>query len=212
MPSDQLIPSGPVIDPEDRPPTRAPRGGKGRPLLVRLLPILIVVVALGSFGGIVGYYYFASSGSDGVAPLIKADQQPFRIKPDNPGGMEVPDQDKEIYNRVGQAERGSAPPPTAERLLPPPEAPLPRPAPTPNQASPNTANPNLANPNLGGPVLGAPPTTRSSTLSAAPPRPPGEPPPAATAPCAPAVTPPAATPAAAPATPPVATSAARSAA
>src|SRR5258708_7087241 len=116
MASDQLIP-GPVIDPDDRPKARAPRGGaKRRPLLV---PLLIVIVALGSFAGIVGYYYFASNRGDGVAPLIKAEAQPFKIKPDNPGGLDVPDQDKEIYNRVGQAERSSTPAPTAERLLPP---------------------------------------------------------------------------------------------
>jgi SPOR domain len=173
MPEDGLIPQSPSVDPEDRPTTSSRRSragaGKRRPLLVRLLPVMIVVVALGSFAGIVGYYYFAASGSNGVVPLIKADVQPFKIKPDNPGGMDVPDQDKEIYDRVGRADRGSVPPASAERLLPPPETPLPRPAPV--------------NPNLGGSVLGAPPPARPATLSAAPPPLPGAPP--ASAPAAP---------------------------
>jgi len=196
MPDD--VPPIPAIDPEDRPAATGRERARKRPLLVRLLPMLIVVLALGSFAGIVGYYYFAGGGSDGVAPLIKADQQPFKIKPENPGGIEVPDQDKEIYNRVG---RSSVPPPTAERLLPPPETPLPRPAPSttvpsvpPAAASPpgTGTSPNLANPNLGGPMLGAAPQTRSNTLSAAPPRPPGTPPPpAASVPPAPDVAPPA---------------------
>ncbi|HEX9463898.1 MAG TPA: SPOR domain-containing protein [Alphaproteobacteria bacterium] len=181
----------PAIDPDDRPVTVVRGRGGRRPLLVRLLPLLIVVVALGGFGGIVGYYYFASAGNDGVAPLIKADQQPFKIKPENPGGIEVPDQDKEIYNRVGQAERSSVPPPSAERLLPPPETPLPRPSAPAAGSTPNPNPPN-PNPNVGGPVLGAAPTARPSTFSAAPPRPAGAPPPrSASVPPAPDVAPPA---------------------
>jgi len=188
MPDD--VPPIPAIDPEDRPVATGRGRARKRPLLVRLLPMLIVVVALGSFAGIVGYYYFAGGGSDGVAPLIKADQQPFKIKPENPGGIEVPDQDKEIYNRVGRAERSSVPPPTAERLLPPPETPLPRPAPLPPAAPPPGTG--ATNPNLGGPVLGAAPQARSPTLSAVPPRPPGAPPPPApNVPPAPDVAPPA---------------------
>lgn len=189
----------PAVDPEDRPvPTGRGRkrrnGGGRRPLLVRLLPLLIVVVALGSFAGIVGYYYFAGAGTDGVAPLIKADQQPFKIKPENPGGIEVPDQDKEIYNRVGQVERSSVPPPNAERLLPPPETPLPRPAPAASPAPPAQpqGSPANSNPNVGGAVLGAAPPARPSTLSAAPPRPANAPPPpVAAVPPTPDVAPPA---------------------
>ncbi len=150
----------PVIDPRDRPAKAK------RPLLVRLLPLLIVVVALGGFGGIVGYYYFAGSGggAEGVAPLIKADQRPVRVRPDNPGGMEVPHQDKEIYDRV--ASRGTPPSPAAERLLPPPEAPLPRPSTATPGASPSVSSPAAASPL---------PNTAPSTLPATPPRPPGAP-------------------------------------
>jgi hypothetical protein len=153
---------GPIVMPEDRPAAAAPPRGK-RPLLVRLLPLLIVVVALGGFGGIVGYYYLANSagGVDGVAPLVRADQRPVRVRPENPGGMDVPHQDKEIYDKV--AGRGAAAP-AAERLLPPPETPMPRPAAPPQAATP-------AVPGSGSPV-GSP-----GTLAAAPPRPPTAPPP-----------------------------------
>ncbi|MEC9347809.1 MAG: SPOR domain-containing protein [Pseudomonadota bacterium] len=64
------------------------------------------------------------ASSDAV-PIVRAPDGPDRVKPDDPGGVAVPDQDKTVYetfeSRAGQpAER-------IERLLPPPEAPLPEP-------------------------------------------------------------------------------------
>src|SRR5215472_4732047 len=126
MPSDDLQ-QAPVIDPEDRPVSSRTRVRGRRSLLARLLPVMIVVVALGGFAGLVGYYYMAE-GPNSAAPLIKADIQPFKVKPDNPGGMDVPDQDKAIYDRVGRVDQSSVPPPNTERLLPLPETPVPRPA------------------------------------------------------------------------------------
>jgi len=153
---------GPIVGPGDRMPDVAPRR---RSLLVRLLPILIVVVALGGFSGIVGYYYLAGSTSSGtaeaVAPLIKADQRPVRVRPENPGGMDVPHQDKEIYDRVGGSNRG-APPAAAERLLPPPETPMARPQATTPVPAPSGA-------------MASPPP--ASTMAAVPQRPAGTPPP-----------------------------------
>ncbi len=194
MPSDDLQPS-PVVDPEDRPVASRSRVRGRRSLLARLLPVMIVVVALGGFAGLVGYYYMAE-GPNGAAPLIKADLQPFKVKPDNPGGMDVPDQDKAIFDRMGRVDQSSVPPPNTERLLPPPETPVPRPtvaqntaaavtppppvppttpaiAPQPASPAPaSTASPatsSAPNPNVGGPVLGVPQTPRSPTLAAAPP-------------------------------------------
>jgi hypothetical protein len=54
-------------------------------------------------------------------PLIKADPQPIKVKPEQPGGLVVPDRNMMIYN-----ERPGGPP--AEKLLPPPEQPEARPA------------------------------------------------------------------------------------
>jgi cell division septation protein DedD len=53
-------------------------------------------------------------------PLIRADNTPVKVKPDKAGGMEIPDQDNPLYGA-----KSSAP---VEKLLPPPEAPQPRPA------------------------------------------------------------------------------------
>jgi len=69
-----------------------------------------------------------NSGAD--VPLIRADERPTRVKPEKPGGMEIPDRDKLIYTQKRAA---------VEHLLPPPEKPMPRPtaplAPTPQPES-----------------------------------------------------------------------------
>jgi hypothetical protein len=49
-------------------------------------------------------------------PLIRADPQPIKVKPEQPGGLVVPDRNMLIYN-----ERPGGPP--VEKLLPPPEQP-----------------------------------------------------------------------------------------
>jgi hypothetical protein len=54
------------------------------------------------------------------APLIKADPQPIKVKPEQPGGLVVPDRNMMIYS-----ERPGGPP--VEKLLPPPEQPEARP-------------------------------------------------------------------------------------
>jgi hypothetical protein len=61
-------------------------------------------------------------------PLIKADPQPIKVKPDQPGGLVVPDRNMLIYS-----ERAGGPP--VEKLLPPPEQPAARPV-TPPPAAP----------------------------------------------------------------------------
>ncbi|MEK7245999.1 MAG: hypothetical protein AAB223_08265, partial [Pseudomonadota bacterium] len=65
---------------------------------------------------------FAGGGGDGV-PVVRADPTPFKARPRDPGGMEIPDRDKLVYERLpggGAEER-------VERLLPPAEAPVLRP-------------------------------------------------------------------------------------
>lgn len=50
------------------------------------------------------YYAFSGSSSNtaaGGTALVKADPQPVKIAPENPGGKAVPDQDKAVYNNVG---------------------------------------------------------------------------------------------------------------
>ncbi len=62
-----------------------------------------------------------AAGPSGQVPLIRADTEPVKVKPEKAGGMNIPDKDDPIYSM-----RPGANP--VEKLLPPPEAPAPRPA------------------------------------------------------------------------------------
>ena len=89
----------------------------------RLLAVLIALFAVGGFGGVLWYAYSQGQRSgEGMTPTLKADGEPSRVKPDQPGGMVVPHQDKLVLNNMQQA----AKPGQTERLLPPAEAPLPQ--------------------------------------------------------------------------------------
>lgn len=106
---------------------------------LRWLRIVVVVTVLGGFGALVAWVYYTTTRDaqlpEGQIPLVRADPTPYRTRPDNPGGTEVPHQNFEVYNRLGQPV--AAPPPgrQVERLLPPPEVPMPRPQPAPPQAA-----------------------------------------------------------------------------
>ena len=98
-----------------------------------LIAGLVAVVVVGVFAGGLWFAYQQGlqhgGGSTGAAdvPLIRADERPTKVKPENPGGMEVPDRDKLIYTQKR---------PTVEHLLPPPEKPMPRPT-APSAAAPS---------------------------------------------------------------------------
>lgn len=125
-------------------------------------------------------------GASGAPPLVRAEQGPAKVAPENPGGMQVPNQDKQIYERIagndGQAASGSQ----IERLLPPPERPTatptspavtvpmrPAPNPVPNQAPANQTAagiPNRTDAPSATPLPGAPAQKQASPAetSAAP--------------------------------------------
>ncbi|HEV2678128.1 MAG TPA: SPOR domain-containing protein [Aliidongia sp.] len=112
------------IDPTERPyyagEDEPRRGGM-------LRNILVVCVMVACAGAI---YFAYSKGKQaggnetgGAVPLIRADQDPTKKKPDDAGGS-TPDQDKLVYNPNDP--NGAK----VERLLPPPEQPLPKPLPS----------------------------------------------------------------------------------
>jgi hypothetical protein len=100
----------------DREPGDRASGGRSVSLIVG------VVLGVALVGG-VGWYAFKGAGGVALAPgetqVIKADATPYKMKPDNPGGMQVENQDKLVYDRVA---KGAAPN-RVESLLPPPEEP-----------------------------------------------------------------------------------------
>ncbi|MEJ0070214.1 MAG: SPOR domain-containing protein [Pseudomonadota bacterium] len=117
------------FDPRDLEPALPTR--EERPVRSKVAPIMIALVALAGFGGVVWYAYdqgVRQTATPGVTPLIKADTGPTKVRPEQPGGMEVPHQDKLVLNSLPDPDKTGAPP--VERLLPPAETPLPRPTAT----------------------------------------------------------------------------------
>jgi SPOR domain len=110
-----------------------PREYEARPRFRGLIASLVALVVIGVFAGGLWFAYqqgLRHGGSSAGAvdvPLIRADERPTKIKPENPGGMEIPDRDKLIYTQKRAA---------VEHLLPPPEKPMPRPTAPPSAAAP----------------------------------------------------------------------------
>ena len=102
---------------DDKPPRR-PR---------RVLATVLALIIMGLFSGglwfayVQGKRHAGSDAANGDVPLIRADERPTKVKPDQPGGMEIPDRDKLIYNPTRKV---------VEHLLAPAEKPMPRPAPS----------------------------------------------------------------------------------
>lgn len=102
----------------------------------RILLLTILVAAIGGagvwwvFDG--QYSTMFASDNNGQIPTVHAEISPVKVKPENPGGMDVPNRDKLVYERLGQ-KPASEP---VERLLPEAEKPMPmpKPQPTPEKA------------------------------------------------------------------------------
>lgn len=81
-----------------------------------------VVIGLAIVGG-VAWYALKGGAMNRLVPgdpqTVEADPNPYKIKPENPGGMQVENQDKLVYDRVA---KGAAPN-RVENLLPPAEEP-----------------------------------------------------------------------------------------
>ncbi len=121
------------FDPRDLEPAMPSEEPKGR----RWLPATIALVALGGFSGIVWYAYSqgGNPSNGGAVPLVQAEAGPLKARPTDPGGLEVPNQDKLILNgQVVDSASGKV-----ERMLPPPESPIAKPnlAGAPPSASPS---------------------------------------------------------------------------
>lgn len=83
----------------------------------RMLAIGGGLAAVLAVGAAIAWGISRSGGSRSV-PLIEADPRPFKVRPDDPGGLRVPNQDELIFER----NRGGAPSAGA-RLAPEPEGP-----------------------------------------------------------------------------------------
>lgn len=95
------------------------RGG-GSTLKVLGVLVCLVILLAGLWIGF-GDRVMAMFGSaEGDVPVIAANPAPIKIRPDSPGGMQVPNQGRLVYGVVD----GSSAQPRVERLLPSPEKPI----------------------------------------------------------------------------------------
>lgn len=94
--------------------------GRRRPIVILAIVALIVV-----FAGVVflAYKQGLKQGAQGNPPVIRADGSPAKVAPLNPGGMEIPHQDRSVYDRMSGSGENTTQPDT-EHLLPKPEEPM----------------------------------------------------------------------------------------
>jgi hypothetical protein len=119
-------------------------------------------IVMAVFAGGLWFFYHQgvrqpAPGPGGEVPLIRADDKPMKMKPDQPGGMPVPDQNVSVYD----PKPGAAP---VEKLLPPPEQPMPRPVP--REAATPPAPPTA--PAQSAPAATAAPQQQAAATTAAP--------------------------------------------
>ncbi|BAE51332.1 SPOR domain-containing protein [Paramagnetospirillum magneticum] len=77
------------------------------------------VIAVGAIVAAGLHFVGGRKGAGLGVPVIKADDRPIKTRPDDRGGMQVPNQDKLVYERMDSAGENE---PKVERLLPKPEA------------------------------------------------------------------------------------------
>jgi cell division protein FtsN len=106
-----------------------------------VLILLAALVMAASAGGLLAVYRSTMRPGAEEVPLLRADNQPTRKRPDDPGGMQVPGQGTMILDH-GHGE------PKVEQLLPPPETPLPRPVATEPEPQPANVSPAIVRPAL----------------------------------------------------------------
>lgn len=92
---------------------------KARRFSIRTILILVIV----AMAAIVWYAYprGADRYQDAELPLVRADNQPYKVLPANRGGMEIPHQDSTIFSAADGLDAGQV-----ETLLPEPEQPMDR--------------------------------------------------------------------------------------
>ena len=107
------------VDPQDR---LTPALEEDDGLFRKMIPVGLGLVLVALIGGGVVVFLNERRAPPQTPPLVLAPQGPEKIKPDDPGGLRVAHQDKLILNEVPA---GQVVDESVERLLPPPETPLP---------------------------------------------------------------------------------------
>lgn len=95
-------------------PWQEPRSGRG------WFVLLLGIVVFAAFGGVVGYAYFKGlPGIGGEPPLIRAEPGPYRVAPQDRGGLAISNANSRIVAVLGDQPEETR----VERVLPPEAAP-----------------------------------------------------------------------------------------
>ena len=82
------------------------------------------------------FYGQRQSGTMGAPPIVRADRMPYKSVPDDEGGIDIPHQDKRIFDLGREDETADV-----ERLLPRAEEPVGLPAPSPSSGTGESSAP-----------------------------------------------------------------------
>ncbi len=92
---------------------------------LRWMSVVVLLLVVFGFFSLAWYAYRTNTQpaeENGEVLVVEAEDTPYKERPDDPGGMKFPHQDKEVYNRLVTGE--PQPEGAVERLLPAPEEPL----------------------------------------------------------------------------------------
>lgn len=91
---------------------------------LRWMSVVVVLLVVFGFFSLAWYAWRTNTRQateEGELVVVEADTSPYKEQPEDPGGMQFPHQDKDVYNKLVAGEKESA---TDDRLLPPPEEPM----------------------------------------------------------------------------------------
>jgi len=125
-------------------------------------PAIAVTIAFLVFTGLIwkSYRHHHITTASGQPPVITAEQTPVKIKPEHPGGTDMPYRDTTVYDQLAQSKQKTQIP-AVEHLLQPPEEPLPKPVASAPEALPQPQAP-VPEPQ---PEAARPPPVAASTAS-----------------------------------------------
>lgn len=126
----RLAPDGQWVEAPYALPMTAPAAVQLRPVQASppwriIVPAGVILVVILLFAGVLISTY-TSGGSvtmEGGVPIIRADRTEFRTRPEQPGGIDIPNQDRLVLQDLGRRQA----PVNVATVLPPPEQPMPRP-------------------------------------------------------------------------------------
>ncbi|WEX07332.1 SPOR domain-containing protein [Chelativorans sp. AA-79] len=80
------------------PGVQPPAASRGSRLNSRLMMASAVIGGVAILGGVA--FFALSSGESGEPVLLSADASPVKMRPENPGGIQIPNQENPVYKRV----------------------------------------------------------------------------------------------------------------